>query len=112
MAAKKKTTRRRLTCGSKTGGTRVQSLAFSKTKHTKSKPKWTPTRARKWAEAHGYKATKVDVTPSEYRLRQHAPKKACGYRSVPFGQSGIRAVMELPAHVRRAVDEEMVRGRR
>lgn len=111
MAAKKKTTKRKPKCGSSTGGTRVQSLAFSKTKHARGKPKWTPARARKWAEAHDYKATKVETTPNEYRLRQRTPGP-CEYRSVPFGKSGIRAIMETPAHVQRAVDEERVKPKR
>ena len=99
-------TKKKRKCGDpKTGKSRVQSLAFSKTKHAKAKPKWTAKRAKAWAEEHSYRPGKpggrVDETPNEYRLRQVTPSKSCTYRSVPFGKSGIRAIVELPASIRK-----------
>jgi hypothetical protein len=101
-------------CGTATGGSRVQSLRFSKSKHARGEPAWTLARARAWVRAHGYRSEKVDEGPGEYRLRQFDPD-ACLYRSVPFGRgTGIRAVVELPqrapAHVVRAVEERLAQG--
>jgi len=101
-------------CGSPTGGTRTQSLVFSKTKHAKDKPKWTKARAKTWAKSKGYRYGKVDETLNELRLRQFDPGP-CQYRSVPFGKSGIRAIVEVPStrkHVTRAVNEELLKPRR
>ena len=116
-APAKRTTKRKKApaCGSPTGGSRAQSLVFSKTKHARGKPKWTKARAKTWAKGKGYKYGKVDETAGEYRLRQFDPGR-CLYRSQAFGNSGIRAILELPkrapAHVVRKVEEELVRPRK
>ncbi len=49
-------------------GTKLQSLVFTKDKFTKLK-------ARAWAKKHDYKFAGVDVTKTQYRLRQEAPSK-------------------------------------
>ena len=48
--------------------------------------------AKKWARAHGYKSSKVDVTAKNIRLRQHPPSEFRRMRTVDFGH-GIRAVI-------------------
>lgn len=64
---------------------RVQSLLFPR-------PAWTPSEARRWATAHGYRAGKADVTANYVRLRQADPRSFRVLRTVPFGR-GIRAVV-------------------
>mgnify|MGYP001558903709 CR=1 FL=1 len=49
-------------------GTKLQSLVFTKDKFTKLK-------ARAWAKKHDFKFAGVDVTKTQYRLRQESPSK-------------------------------------
>ena len=65
---------------------RAQSLLFSRDAG------WTPSKAKAWAKAHGYKYGKVDVTDQYVRIRQADPKGSKVKRTVPFGK-GIRAVV-------------------
>lgn len=67
-------------------GTEVQSLLFSR-------PQWTESRAKEWAERHGYRHGKVDVTDNYVRLRQFAPVRGTQKRTITFGD-GIKAVVE------------------
>lgn len=57
--------------------------------------KFTPTEALDWARSHGYRATKTDVTAQYIRIRQKPPSefKSGSLRTIPFGDSGIRAVV-------------------
>jgi hypothetical protein len=86
----------------------VQSLVFKKDEHPKGKPPWTPYQATKWARAHGYIAPHVEEAVNSYRLRQFMPqgteagRRACGYRTVPFGhRTGILGVLEFNPRRRR-----------
>jgi hypothetical protein len=95
----------------------VQSLVFSKEKHARGRPPWTKRSAKAWAKAHGYVSSDVDEKPNTYRIRQFDPG-ACEYRTIPFGKSGIQAVVEAPqvklapAHVLREVQAELVARKR
>lgn len=62
---------------------RVQTLIFSR-KH------YTVTAARNWAEAHGYKNSKIDLKTNTIRLRQMKPQGRM--RTIEFGR-GIKAVV-------------------
>ncbi len=102
-------------CGNTIDGTSlVQSLRFDKAKHPRGKPAWTPKAATAWSRKHGYRAGEVVDAPGQYRVRQFDPGH-CEYRIVPYGASGISAVIETPqrkpppAHVVRAVDEQRLR---
>jgi hypothetical protein len=64
----------------------VQSLLFPREDFTTSQ-------ARAWARKHGYRAGKVDVTDQYVRLRQASPETFRLMRTVPFGESGIKAVV-------------------
>jgi hypothetical protein len=67
-------------------GTEVQSLLFSR-------PQWSEGKAKDWAEEHGYRHGKVDVTDNYVRLRQFAPIRGTQKRTIMFGD-GIKAVIE------------------
>lgn len=53
---------------------------------------FSPQEAIDWIVSHGYKATKMDVTPEYYRFRQTSPEhlKMLGYyaRTTPLGKDG------------------------
>lgn len=53
---------------------------------------WTPSKSKAWAQTHGYRYGKVDVTDQYIRLRQSNPKGSTVKRTIPFGR-GIRAVV-------------------
>ena len=63
----------------------VQSLLFSRREYT-------PAQAKRWAQDHGYRSGKVDVTEHHVRLRQASPDSFSRLRTVTFGQ-GIQAVV-------------------
>ena len=63
----------------------VQSLLFDR-------GSWTTSSAKRWAQDHGYKYGKVDVTDQYIRIRQLDPKGSKVKRTIPFGK-GIRAVV-------------------
>ena len=65
---------------------KVQSLLFPKSGFTKAQ-------ARAWAKAHHYKAAKVEGDGQYHRVRQFSPAKATVLRTIPFGGSGIKAVV-------------------
>lgn len=46
--------------------------------------------AFKWVRDHGYKATKVDVSPHFYRFRQQDPERFRGarFRTIDLGHDG------------------------
>lgn len=52
--------------------------------------KFTPTEAREWAQAHGYKTTKIDITPHFTRFRQQDPDRLRGgrFRTIGLGDVG------------------------
>jgi hypothetical protein len=64
----------------------VQSLLFPR-------GAFTTAQAKAWAKSHGYRSSKADVTDRYVRLRQEPPEKFRVMRTVPFGDSGIRAVV-------------------
>jgi len=54
---------------------------------------FTPAQAKAWARAHNFKAAKVDTTEQYHRIRQFSPAKSTVLRTIPFGDSGIKAVV-------------------
>jgi len=66
--------------------THVQSLLFPRDRYT-------PSSAKAWADAHGYRSGKVDVTSDYVRIRQAPPSHFRLLRTIPFGHSGIKAVV-------------------
>lgn len=75
-------------CGT---GTEVQTLLFPR-------EKFTPLRAKAWAQHHGFRYGKVDTAGNFHRLRQHPPGSFVkgSFRTIPFGKSGIKAVIGCP----------------
>ncbi len=67
-------------------GTEVQALLFER-------PRWTPSKAKKWAREHDYRSAKVHVTDDYVHLRQFAPVPGTQKRTITFGD-GIKAVIE------------------
>ena len=65
---------------------KVQSLLFPL-------DEFTSTQARAWARRHGYRDSPVDVTSAYTRIRQRPPGKFSTFRTVPLGDSGVKAVM-------------------
>ena len=61
----------------------VQSVLLKRDKFSKGE-------AFKWVRDHGYKASKVDVTPQYFRFRQVPVSDAIGvrYRAIPLGNDG------------------------
>lgn len=57
--------------------------------------------ARKWIDEHGYDDYGVDETEQYYRFRQFDPDKRHGYRTIEFGDSGIKAVIQVPKKPRK-----------
>ncbi len=68
------------------GPGRVQTLLFPKKGFTAST-------ARMWARTHGYSGEWVDETQNYFRVRQVAPSTFRRMRTVPFGASGVFAVL-------------------
>ena len=65
---------------------RVQSLLFPRDEFSVSQ-------ARAWARRRGYRDSRPDITPRYIRLRQRDPAKFSTFRTVPLGDSGVKAVM-------------------
>lgn len=63
---------------------------------------FTMRQARKWVDEHGYADHGVDETDQYYRFRQFDPDKRHGYRTIEFGDSGIKAVIQVPKKPRRS----------
>lgn len=72
-------------------GTEVQTILFPRTTFTKA-------RAKKWAKKHGFNFDYVDIKDEYYRIRQWSPSryKKNSFRTIPFGHSGIKAVIACP----------------
>lgn len=66
----------------------VQTLIFPKADFTEAA-------ATAWAKKHGYATDKVDETKSSYRIRQKQPGRMGPktFRTIAFGDSGIKAVV-------------------
>lgn len=82
----------------------VQSLLFSRADG------WAPSKAKAWAQSHGYKYGKVDVTDQYVRIRQFDPKGLKVKRTIPFGR-GIRAVVAREGMNSMATTQESRRRR-
>lgn len=67
---------------------RVQTLIFDKEKFSRES-------AVKWAESHGFKASKVDEKENTFRLRQRDPDEFEVFRTITF-KPGIKAVVAKP----------------
>ena len=68
------------------GKMKVQSLLFPR-------DKFTTAQAKAWAKKHGYKHGKVDVTAHYIRMRQRDPSDFKTERTIPLGDSGVKAVV-------------------
>lgn len=67
--------------------THVQTLLFPRSQ-------WTPSTAKRWAKAHGYRYGYVDTTENYHRIRQTEPKRGAISRTIDLGSSGVRAVVQ------------------
>ena len=60
---------------------------------------FTATQAKAWVKSHGFKVGGYEA-PGErgayHRFRQFDPDRRHSYRTIPFGDSGIMAVVEVP----------------
>lgn len=67
--------------------TSEQTLIFDKSKFTEAQ-------ARAWADAHGFKSSKTDVTPDSIRIRQAEPGafRAGSFRTIEL-KPGVKAVI-------------------
>jgi hypothetical protein len=74
-------------------GTDVQTLLFPRDRFN------TANAAKIWAREHGFKAPKVDTTDQYFRLRQESPESFIRrtFRTIEFGDSGIKAVVGCPS---------------
>ena len=68
--------------------TTVQTLLFPR-------PRYSESRAKAWASAHGYLAYKTDVKSNTIRIRQRDPSdfKKGSFRTISLGKSGVKAVI-------------------
>ena len=66
----------------------VQSVTLRRDKYSRDE-------AFAWIRKHGYKATKVDVTPHFYRFRQVDPERLRGgrFRTLDLGTDGHMIVV-------------------
>lgn len=48
--------------------------------------------AKKWLREHGF-AADLDIKKNTFRARQHDPSEFENFRVIPFGSSGIKAVV-------------------
>jgi hypothetical protein len=66
----------------------IQSVAVRRDKMSKGD-------AYRWIRDHGYKATKVDVTPEFYRFRQMDPDRlrTGRFRTVEFGDVALATIV-------------------
>lgn len=70
-------------------GTKVQTVIFPHKGFTIGD-------ARKWLKKHDFKFLKVDIKENTYRFRQEDPSHFTGMKTIPFGTSGIKAVIGCP----------------
>lgn len=78
----------------------VQSLLFPS-------DEWTEGRAKKWMKGHDYEGRLADHSATQLRYRQIEPKEIepGTWATIPFGESGIQAVVGIPrGGVGRGVD--------
>ena len=60
---------------------------------------FSPAQAKAWAKRHGYKVGGYDAPDGRgayHRFRQFDPDRRHSYRTIPFGDSGVMAVVEVP----------------
>lgn len=57
---------------------------------------WSLKQARKWLRDRGHKAGKPDITDNFYRFRQYSSSKFKDFRTIEFGDSGIKAIIGCP----------------
>lgn len=59
---------------------------------------FTPKQAKAWAKKNGFRYGKVDTTENYHRLRQRDPGDFTrgSFRTIEFGESGIKAVTGCP----------------
>jgi hypothetical protein len=71
---------------------------------------YTPAQAKRWVEHHGFKVsgfepaserTSRDGRGVYHHFRQFDPDRRHSYRTIPFGDSGIMAVIEVPKRASR-----------
>ena len=61
---------------------------------------YTLAQAKAWIKEHGYEVRGLGrgEAGAYYRFRQFDPDRRHDYRTIPFGKSGILAVIEVPKH--------------
>lgn len=71
--------------------TRVQSILFDR-------ERWTALDARNWLRSHGYHGLELDRKADTLRFRQIEPEffRRGTFRTIPFGDDGIQAVIGVP----------------
>lgn len=71
-------------------GTEVQTLVLSQQMFTERQ-------ATGWIKRHGFRLTKIDITPNNYRFRQHPPTnfRAGSFRTIRL-RPGVEAVIGCP----------------
>jgi hypothetical protein len=58
---------------------------------------YTLAQAKAWIKEHGYAVRGLgEAGAAYYRFRQFDPDHRHDYRTIPFGKSGILAVIEVP----------------
>jgi hypothetical protein len=58
---------------------------------------YTLAQAKAWIKEHGYEVRGLgEADAAYYRFRQFDPDHRHVYRTIPFGKSGILAVIEVP----------------
>lgn len=60
---------------------------------------FTPAQAKAWVKGHGFKVSGYEAPSARsayHRFRQFDPDRRHSYRTIPFGKSGIMAVVEVP----------------
>lgn len=65
---------------------------------------FTAAQAKAWVKKHGYKVGGYEAPGDAgryHRFRQFDPDRRHSYRTIPFGKSGVMAVIEVPKSPRR-----------
>lgn len=60
---------------------------------------YTPAQAKRWVKHHGFKVSGLEPASGRsihHRFRQFDPDRRHSYRTIPLGDSGIMAVVEVP----------------
>jgi len=85
-------------------GTRIQSLVFDRRF-------FSPSEARSWASAHGFRAPAAEVYENSLRLRQASPErfKKGTFRMMSL-DAGVQAVVASPLHPGTFSRKEKARG--